>query len=78
MIGKRWLLPHLEFMLSKEKEFGIDPKRIAIMGISMGGYLAARAVAFEPCISAVILYDGVYDGYDCNQIRFSDIITRCN
>lgn len=34
------------------------------MGISMGGYLAARAAAFEPRISAVILYDGVYDGYD--------------
>ena len=37
----------LEFMLSKEKEFGIDPKRIALMGISMGEYLVVRAVAFE-------------------------------
>ncbi len=34
------------------------------MGIIMGGYLAARAAAFEPRISASILYDGVYDGYD--------------
>jgi pimeloyl-ACP methyl ester carboxylesterase len=56
--------PVMEFMLSKKREFGIDSKRIALMGISMGGYLAARAAAFEPRISAVIFYDGVYDGYD--------------
>src|SRR6266571_7278917 len=42
----------------------IDPKRIALMGISMGGYLAARAAAFEDRLAACILYNGVYDGYD--------------
>lgn len=57
------ITPVLDFMLSK-KRFNIDSKRIALMGISMGGYLAARAAAFEPRLSAVILYDGVYDGYD--------------
>lgn len=36
----------------------------------MGGYLASRAVAFEPCISAVILYNGVYDGYDAIKSGF--------
>jgi dipeptidyl aminopeptidase/acylaminoacyl peptidase len=34
----------------------IDSKQIALMGISMGGYLAARAAAFEHRISACILY----------------------
>lgn len=62
--------PVFEFMLSKKKEFRIDPKLIALMGISMGGYLAARAVAFEPRVSAVILYDGVYDGYDAIKSGF--------
>jgi len=42
----------------------IDPNRIALMGMSMGGYLAARAAAFEHRVSACILNDGVYDGYD--------------
>jgi alpha-beta hydrolase superfamily lysophospholipase len=42
----------------------IDPNKIALMGISMGGYLAARVAAFEHHISACILYNGVYDGYD--------------
>lgn len=57
-------------MISKKKEFNINTKRIALMGISMGGYLAARAVAFEPRISAVILYNGVYAGYDAIKSGF--------
>jgi pimeloyl-ACP methyl ester carboxylesterase len=40
---------------------GVDPKRIALMGISLGGYLAPRAAAFEKRISALIANDGVYD-----------------
>jgi dipeptidyl aminopeptidase/acylaminoacyl peptidase len=40
------------------------------MGISMGGYLAARAAAFEHRISACILYNGVYDGYDAIATSF--------
>ncbi len=48
-----------------------NPKHIALMGISMGGYLAARAAAFEPRLSAVILYDGVYDGYDAIASDFT-------
>lgn len=38
----------------------VDHNRIALMGISMGGYLAARAAAYEPRIKAVILNPGVY------------------
>jgi pimeloyl-ACP methyl ester carboxylesterase len=41
-----------------------DLKHLALMGISMGSYLAARAAAFEHRIAACILNDGVYDGYD--------------
>jgi alpha-beta hydrolase superfamily lysophospholipase len=56
--------PVLDFALSRKDEYNIDPKRIALMGISLGSLLAARASAFEHRFSAVILYDGVYDGYD--------------
>ncbi len=38
-----------------------DPKRIALMGISFGGYLAPRAAAFEPRIKVCIANSGVYD-----------------
>jgi pimeloyl-ACP methyl ester carboxylesterase len=39
---------------------GVDPDRIALLGMSMGGYLAPRAAAFEHRISACIAYDGVF------------------
>ncbi len=40
---------------------GVDSQEIALMGISLGGYLAPRAAAFEKRISALIANDGVYD-----------------
>ncbi|NAL77938.1 alpha/beta hydrolase family protein [Nitrososphaera sp. AFS] len=54
--------PVVEYALSRPEE--IDPEHIALMGISMGGYLAARAVAFEHRIAACILNGGVFDGYE--------------
>jgi alpha-beta hydrolase superfamily lysophospholipase len=60
--------PVVDYALSRPEE--IDPKRIALMGISMGGYLAARAAAFEHRIAACILYNGVFDGYDALASSF--------
>jgi pimeloyl-ACP methyl ester carboxylesterase len=40
---------------------GVDPAKIALMGVSLGGYLAPRAAAFEQRIAALIANDGVYD-----------------
>jgi pimeloyl-ACP methyl ester carboxylesterase len=54
--------PVVDYALSRTQD--VDPKHIALMGISMGGYLAARAAAFEHRIAACILYNGVFDGYD--------------
>ncbi|MEU8718653.1 alpha/beta fold hydrolase [Streptomyces sp. NPDC048663] len=39
----------------------VDNDKIALIGMSMGGYLAARAAAFEHRIAACVLYDGIYD-----------------
>ena len=38
---------------------GVDPERIALLGMSLGGYLAPRAAAFEHRIAACVAYDGV-------------------
>jgi pimeloyl-ACP methyl ester carboxylesterase len=62
--------PVIDYAINRKDELGIDPTRIALMGISMGGYLAARASAFEHRISASILYNGVYDGYDAIASSF--------
>jgi dipeptidyl aminopeptidase/acylaminoacyl peptidase len=42
----------------------IDPNRIALIGYSMGGYLATRAAAFEHRLAACIANDGVFSIYD--------------
>lgn len=39
----------------------VDADRLVLIGTSFGGYLAARAVAFEHRIAACVLHDGLYD-----------------
>lgn len=39
----------------------VDPKRVALMGSSLGGLLAPRAAAFEKRLAALIANDGLYD-----------------
>ncbi|MFI8451796.1 alpha/beta hydrolase family protein [Streptomyces erythrochromogenes] len=39
----------------------IDNRRIALIGLSMGGVLAPRAAAFEHRLAALIAVDGLYD-----------------
>jgi len=39
----------------------VDPDKIALLGISMGGYLAPRAAAFDKRIKVCIANGGVYD-----------------
>lgn len=40
---------------------GVDPDRIALLGLSFGGYLAPRAAAFEHRLAACIANGGVFD-----------------
>jgi hypothetical protein len=48
----------VDFALSRTD---VDPKRVAIQGISQGGYWVPRAVAFEKRIAAAIADPGVVD-----------------
>jgi hypothetical protein len=52
------ITPVVDFALSRPE---VDPKRIAIQGISQGGYWVPRAVAFEKRIAAAIADPGVVD-----------------
>lgn len=62
--------PVIDFLMSDNIKYGIDTNRIALMDISMGGYLAARAAAFEHSLSACVLYNGVYDGKEALESSF--------
>jgi dienelactone hydrolase len=44
-----------------ERREDIDPERIGIMGISLGGYYAPRAAAFEPRIKSVCAWGAIWD-----------------
>ncbi|NBH06308.1 alpha/beta hydrolase [Amycolatopsis sp. SID8362] len=50
--------PVLDFALGLD---GVDPDRVALLGVSLGGMLALRAAAFEHRLAAVVAVDGVYD-----------------
>ena len=50
----------------------VDPKRVALMGISFGGYLAPRAAAFEKRIMACIANGGVYDFHAAANLKPED------
>jgi pimeloyl-ACP methyl ester carboxylesterase len=49
--------PVVDFALTQPE---VNPDQIVLIGMSLGGYLAARAAAFEYRIAATVLYDGVY------------------
>jgi cephalosporin-C deacetylase-like acetyl esterase len=52
------ITPVVDFALTLN---GVDTKRIALQGISQGGYWVPRAVAFEKRIAAAIADPGVVD-----------------
>ncbi|MFH1868153.1 MAG: alpha/beta fold hydrolase [Candidatus Omnitrophota bacterium] len=50
--------PVIDYAISRPD---VDKEKLALMGISMGGYLAPRAAAFEHRIKACIANGGIYD-----------------
>ncbi len=42
-------------------DFGLED--VTLIGISLGGYLATRAAAFEPRVKRLVMYDLIYDFY---------------
>lgn len=61
--------PVVDYALSRRE---VDPRKIALMGISFGGYFAPRAVAFEKRIKACIANGGVYDFHETTHLSPKD------
>ena len=52
------IVPVVDYAMSRPE---VDPQRVALFGISMGGYLAPRGAAFEPRLAALIADGGVFE-----------------
>ena len=52
------MTPVVDYALTRPE---IDGDKLGLIGMSLGGYLAARAVAFEHRIRAAVFFGGVYD-----------------
>ena len=53
-----------------------QPEKTVLIGLSMGGYLAPRAAAFEPRIDGVVSYDIGYDIHDAFVSGVPPILLR--
>lgn len=60
---ERVVTPVVDYVLSQKAHL-VDASRLVLVGNSFGGYLAARAAAFEPRLAATVLIDGVWDTYE--------------
>ena len=59
--------PVVDFAIAQR---GVDRRRLALMGLSMGGALAPRAAAFEPRLKILVANPGVLDWA---QITFDNL-----
>ncbi|KIV88553.1 hypothetical protein PV10_08226 [Exophiala mesophila] len=55
--------PVVDYVLSEKRDV-VDSDRLVLYGHSLGGYLAARAAAFEPRAAAVVLNGGIFNVFD--------------
>jgi len=67
-------LDHLATIAEEHPEWQLDLDRVAVMGMSMGGYFALRG-ATDPRIAACVAIDGFYDLGGALRERLPPILT---
>ncbi|KAL4966323.1 alpha/beta hydrolase [Aspergillus stella-maris] len=63
--------PVVDYIYSEKLDV-VDESRLVLLGNSFGGYLAARAAAFEKRIKAAVLIGGVWDVYEAFKTQLPD------
>jgi dienelactone hydrolase len=54
----------------------VETSKLGLVGMSLGGYLTARAAAFEPRLAADMCIDGVYSLLDASFKIFPETRVR--
>ena len=65
---ERWASKVVDYLLTRGD---VDPRRIGIAGISLGGYYATRAVAFEPRFALGAIWGANHNWYEVQLRRRS-------
>lgn len=67
------ITPVVDFVLTRA---GVDPAKVALMGLSFGGYLAPRAAAYEHRLAACISDCGPYDLFEASASRLPGFLAK--
>jgi dienelactone hydrolase len=59
---ERWMTPWLDLALDRPE---VDPDRLALLGISLGGYWVTRAAAHDDRIQALVANSPIVDLHHC-------------
>ncbi|MBY8883653.1 alpha/beta fold hydrolase [Streptomyces sp. PTM05] len=65
--------PVVDYALTRPE---IDPDRLVLTGYSLGGYLVARAAAYEHRLAALVLDDGLYDYHDAHTHMMAPFLSE--
>jgi len=66
--SERWAAPVVDWL---ERRTDIDPGRIGLEGVSLGGYFCPRAVAFEPRFACGVVWGANHDWRDVQRQRLA-------
>ncbi|WP_423212078.1 alpha/beta hydrolase family protein [Paracoccus yeei] len=64
--SEHWAAPIVDWLESRDD---IDPRRIGMEGVSLGGYFCPRAVAFEPRFACGVVWGANHDWRDVQKRR---------
>jgi 2,6-dihydroxypseudooxynicotine hydrolase len=60
-----WAAPGAAILDAVSAQDGVDPDRIGVWGVSLGGYYAPRIAAADPRVRACVALAGPYDFGEC-------------